>query len=229
MNVPAKKKFRKKPLGATAYDLIFQKIITLEYEPGQSLEVNQVMSDLGLGRTPIREALMRLMGENKVEQLPGKGFMVPPITLQNTKATFEMMKILEVGAARLAVQQDPTSHIPELKRASESVNKAIEEMDILHLVTANHDFHIIFAQCSHNEYMVRWIDEIRSAAKRLSYLSYSEKIDSSKSLKAHYDSVTREHEEIISYLEEKNENELEKTILEHIEAFQKRIIVFMSS
>ncbi len=229
MKVPANKNTRKKPLGTTAYDLIFQKIISLEYEPGQSLEVSQVMSHLGLGRTPIREALMRLIGENKVEQLPGKGFMVPPITLQNTKATFEMMKILEVGAARLAVQQDPTPYIPELKKASERVNKAIKTMDILPLVTANHDFHIIFAQCSHNEYMVRWIDEIRSAAKRLSYLSYSEKIDSRKSLKAHYDSVTREHEETISYLKERNESKLIKTTIEHIEAFQRRIVLFMSS
>ena len=219
----------KKLLGITAYEKIYQKIVTLEYEPGQNLEVNQVMNHVGLGRTPVREALLRLMGEKIVESQPGKGFMVPSITLQNTKATFEMMKILETGAANLAVRQDATPFLPNLKKASEDVKAAIKTMDVPRIVKANHEFHLHFAQCSHNEYLVRWINEIRSEAKRLSYLSYSNEIDPSKSLRAHYDSVIQEHKEIITYLKERNESKLKRTIIEHIESFQRRIIIYMSS
>jgi len=219
----------KKPLGITAYEKIYQKIITLEYKPGQNLEEKQVMSHLSLGRTPVREALLRLMGEKIVESQPGKGFMVPPITLQNTKATFEMMKILETGAANLAVRQDATPFLPEIEKASKDVKAAIETMDVLRLVKANHEFHLHFAQCSHNEYLVRSINEIRSEAKRLSYLSYSNEIDPRESLRAHYDSVIQEHEEIIIHLKERDESKLKETILEHIQAFQRRIILYMSS
>ena len=172
---------------------------------------------------------MRLAGENIVESQPGKGFMVPSITLQNIKATFEMMKILETGAANLAVRQDATPFLPHLQKANANVKAAIETMDILRLVKANHEFHLQLAQCSHNEYLIRWINEIRSEAKRLSYLSYSDEIEPRESLKAHYDSVIQEHEEIIAYLKERNEKKLKRTILEHIETFQRRIILYMSS
>ena len=83
---------QKKSLGITAYQKLYQKILTLEFEPGQSLEEKLLMEQLNLGRTPIREALLRLAGEKMVESLPGKGFIVRPITLQNVKSTFEMMK-----------------------------------------------------------------------------------------------------------------------------------------
>ncbi len=212
-----------------AYEKIYEKIITLEYKPGQNLEVNQVMDHVDLGRTPVRDALLRLVGEKIVESQPGKGFMVPSITLQNTKATFEMMKILENGASELAVRQDATPFLAKLEKANEDIKAAIDAMDVLSLVKSNHEFHLNFAQCSYNEYLVRWINEIRSEAKRLSYLSYSHEIDSSKSLKAHYDSIIQEHEDIITYLKERNESKLKRTILEHIETFQRRIILYMSS
>ena len=94
----------KLPLGITAYNKIYEKIITLKYEPGQNLEEKRLIEELGLGRTPIREALLRLVGEKMVESLPGKGFIVRPITLQNIKATFEMMKILETSERSLLWQ-----------------------------------------------------------------------------------------------------------------------------
>jgi len=229
MKINNRKTNNKKPLGIMAYEKIYQKIVTLEYKPGQILEVNQVMDHVGLGRTPVREALLRLLGEKVVESQHGRGFMVPSITLQNTKATFEMMKILETGAANLAVRQDATPFLPKLEKTNEDVKAAIDTMDVLSIVKANHEFHLYFAQCSYNEYLVRWISEIRSEAKRLSYLSYANEIDPSISLKAHYDSVNQGHEDIIAYLKERNESELKRTILEHIEKFQRRIILYMSS
>ena len=224
-NLPAVKQ----PLAAAAYEQIYQKIMMLEYAPGQSLEEKQLMGQLRLGRTPIREALLRLAGENMVESKPSKGFIVRPITLQNTRAAFEAMKILESGAARLAIRQDVSSFLSEMGKAHERVKSAIHHMDILELVEANHEFHIQFARCSFNEYCIRWINEIRNEAKRLSYLSYANEIDPENSLKVHYDLVISEHKEIIRYLEERNEEQLVNTVLKHIQAFQRRIVLFMSA
>jgi DNA-binding GntR family transcriptional regulator len=219
----------KQPLAFTAYDKIYKNIITLEYRPGQNLEEKQLMDQLELGRTPIREALLRLAGENLVESKPGKGFIVRPITLQNTRAAFEAMKILECGAAKLAVRQDITPYYSGLEKAHRRVKSAITGMKILELVEANHEFHLFFAQCSFNEYLIRWINEIRNEAKRLSYLSYANEIDPENSLKTHYDSVIFEHEAILKGLKDRNEESLIKTITTHIQAFQRRIILFMTS
>ncbi|MEW5908756.1 MAG: GntR family transcriptional regulator [Thermodesulfobacteriota bacterium] len=223
------KRIAKQPLALRAYDKIYQHIITLEYKPGRNLEERELMNQLGFGRTPIREALLRLAGENLIDSKPGKGFIVRPITLQNTKAAFEAMKILESGAARLALRQDITPYLPEMERTHQRVKSAIASMNILELVEANHEFHRLFAQCSFNEYLIRWINEIRNEAKRLSYLSYANEIDPENSLKTHYESVISEHEGIITKLKERDENSLINTIVAHIQAFQRRILLFMSS
>jgi DNA-binding GntR family transcriptional regulator len=219
----------KQPLGVTAYEKIYQKIVSLDFEPGQHLEEKHLIEHLGMGRTPIREALLRLVGENMVESQPGRGYIVRPITLQNIRAAFDMMRILETGAVGLTVRQNIDPLLIKMEKAGAAVKSAIENGDPLALVAANHDFHRYYAQCSHNEYLIRGINQIRSEAKRLSYLSYVNEVDPGISLSSHYDAVIREHEKIIDYLRNKNEALLKATVLEHINAFQRRIILFMSS
>lgn len=220
---------QKKSLCITAYQKLYQKILTLEFEPGQSLEEKLLMEQLNLGRTPIREALLRLAGEKMVESLPGKGFIVRPITLQNVKSTFEMMKILEIGVVDLMVRHDVTPFLVPLSEASRAVTNAINEKNVLNLVEANHEFHLQYARCSYNNHLIRFLDEIRGEAKRLSYLSYVNEVDPSISLSEHYRSIIREHDDIIFYLKEKNADQLKKTILEHISTLKKRIIYFMTT
>ena len=213
----------------TAYEKIYQKIVTLDFEPGQHLEEKQLIERLEMGRTPIREALLRLVGEHIVESQPGRGYIVRPITLQNIKATFEMMKILETGVVSLAVRQNADPFLAKMEKAGAAVKAAIKDGNPLDLVAANHDFHQYYARCSHNEYLVRGISQIRNEAKRLSYLSYANEVDPGISLGDHYNSVIHEHDVIINCLRDKNSELLKETILEHIKAFQRRIILFMSS
>jgi len=219
----------RQPLGLAAYEKIQQKIITLSYKPGQSLEEKDLMEQLGMGRTPIREALLRLTGERVVESQPSKGFIVRPITLENTRSVFETMKILETGAAKSAVRQDISPFIPGMKIANTAVKAAIERRDPLSLVEANHDFHMRFAECTLNSYLIRYIREVRTEAKRLSYLSYANEIEPNRSLANHYDSVLREHDSIIRLLQERDEKKLIEVLLQHIQAFQRRILLFMST
>ena len=229
MNPESGNKETKRSLGVAAYEKIYQKIVSLDFEPGQRLEEKQLIEALGMGRTPIREALLRLVGNNMVESQPGRGYIVRPITLQNIKALFEMMKILETGVADLAVRQNTDPFLVKMEEASVAVKSAIENGNTLGLVDANHDFHQYYAQCSRNEYLVRGISQIRSEAKRLSYLSYVNEIDSGSPLNEHFDSVIHEHDKIMALLRDKDAKRLKETVLEHIKAFQSRIILFMST
>ena len=219
----------KKPLGAAAYDKIYRKIISLEYKPGQRLEENQLVNQLGIGRTPIREALLKLSADMMVESQLNKGFVVSPITLQKTKAAFAALKILEVGVASLAVQQDVTHYLPKMERANQSLNDAMTRMDILLLVEFNSTFHRYFARCSNNEYLIQFLHKVRCETNRLAYLSYGNEIDPCNSLHDHYKSVISEHDDIITYIKKRDETGLKQTICQHIKTFQKRVIHYMAS
>lgn len=223
------KKNTKQPLAVTAYETIVRKIISLEYQPSQHLEENQLVEDLGIGRTPVREALVRLRGEKMLESHPNKGVVVRPITIQNAKAMFESMEIIELGIAKLAMTKETATFIPQMEEANKILENAFHANNTFDLTEANHLFHMNFAKCSHNEFLCRADNEVRNEAKRLSFLSYDNAIDPDTPLKEHFESVISEHREMITCLKNKDKNRLNQIIMKHIQTFRERIILFMIS
>jgi GntR family transcriptional regulator, rspAB operon transcriptional repressor len=219
----------KPSLAASAYTTIYRNIIALVYEPGQRLEENQLVKQLGIGRTPIREALLSLAADLLVESSPGKGFTVRPITLQNTKAAFDALLILELGVAHLAVRQDTTASLALMEEANQAVAKAMQKMDILELVEANGLFHGHYAACSRNLYLMQALQQVRCETNRLAYLSYGNEIELQRSLKEHYRSVVEQHGHIIDLIRLRDESGLTTVIEEHIQIFKSRILKYLSA
>jgi DNA-binding GntR family transcriptional regulator len=219
----------KQPLAVTAYEVILKRIICLEYEPGEHLEESQLVEDLNIGRTPVREALVRLHGEKMVESHPNRGVIVRPITLQNTKAMFESMNIFEFGVVDIAVTKNCTTTIKKMKEANKDIQKAIASNDLFGMVEANHLFHMHFAKCSQNEFLIRAVFDVRNEAKRLSYLSYNNIIGPEKNLESYYEEVVKEHDKIIVCFENHDKEGLKKLLTDHILTFRERIILFMVS
>lgn len=224
-----KNKSHKQPLAVAAYEAIVRRIICLEYQPSQHLEESQLMEDLGIGRTPIREALVRLQGEKMVESHPNRGVIVRPITLQNTKAMFESTGIFEAGVVDIAVTKNCSLAMEKMAAANHNIERTVKEGDLLGMVEANHQFHMALAGASQNEFLIRAVHDVRSEAKRLSYLSYNTVVDPEHSLESHYNSVIQEHEQIIACLGAKDAAGLKALLTHHLETFRKRIVQFMVS
>lgn len=216
-------------LADIAYGHLYRHIISLDYPPGTGLEEKKLMEELKLGRTPIREALLRLAAERLLTAIPGKGFVVRQLTLQATRAVFTALKVLELGIAEIAVQQRTDRHLETLKAANQRVKKAVEQRVVLALVESNHDFHMAYAACTDNEYLTRSLHEIRAEGNRLAYLSYRNRIDPLTTLAQHYENVISQHDEIIKALENRNAVQLQEVIYEHIQIFRKRIIDYMTA
>lgn len=219
----------KKPLATVAYDEIYRRIVSLEYEPGRQLYEQKLMDDLSIGRTPIREALCNLASDMLIESQPNKGVLVRPVTLQNTKAVFSALEILELGIVKQAMTNNITPHLQAMEQASVSMAKAVENMDIYALVDSNNSFHTSFSRSSNNVYLVEALRKVRCEANRLAYLSFANEIKTEQSLRAHYKCVMAQHDEMILYLREKREEELKKVLLQHITDFKKRIIEYLAS
>ncbi|MBI5602457.1 MAG: GntR family transcriptional regulator [Deltaproteobacteria bacterium] len=217
------------PMGIQAYHLIHKKIITLDLEPGQHLDEKQLVHQLGIGRTPIREALLRLASEFLVETQPSKGFIVRPLTVQNVKAMFEAMHIMEMGVVSLAIRQDPSKYLPMMEESQKRFEKAIETNDVLEMVLSNHSFHMHFAQCSANEYLIRALKDVRNEVNRLSYLSFGSRMDITDDIRQHYKSVDQDHLQMMDCLIKKDQDLLQKTVEEHNKAFQRRVIFYLTS
>lgn len=216
-------------MGVTAYRRIYRKIMTLDYQPGMRLEEKHLMDELGIGRTPIREALQRLEDDYMVESHHNKGFIVRPITIQNTKAAFAALEIMELGVAHLAVRQEISQLLELMANANNTVRGTIQKKDLIGLVEANAEFHKCYAQCSGNDYLIHGLHKVRCETNRLAYLSFGNEIDPMRTTHEHYASVIEQHEDIIKLLKKRDEDALKHTLTDHISTFKNRILLYMSS
>ncbi len=219
----------KRLLYDVAFDEIYRRIITMAYDQGQVLHEKQLIEELGIGRTPIREALPRLAACGIVDSQPNGAWTVRPITLLNIKAIFEALEIMEMGVIGPAMRQDPAPFLQQMAAAQRGVEAAIETGDILSLVEANHQFHMSLYEAARNEYLVHGLNRIGFETKRLAYISYGHNPERDDTLAAHYAAVSREHRAMMQQLADKDEEALRRSCREHIAAFRERIIRYLSS
>ncbi|MDW7712183.1 MAG: GntR family transcriptional regulator [Deferrisomatales bacterium] len=229
MTVSPRRRAPRRSLADTAYERIYRRIMTLEYEPGRRLEEKDLVAELGIGRTPVREALLRLGADFMVESHPSRGFLVRSITLQNTRAAFAALRILELGVAGLAVRRHVTEALPAMAEANHAVAQAVAANDVVALVEANAVFHQRFAECSGNDYLIQALHKVRCEINRLAYLSFRQELDPGRSLAEHYRSVVAHHDQLVRHLGERDGEALAATVSEHVEAFQRRILLYMAT
>lgn len=219
----------KLPLAEKAYQRLFKEITTTKLAPGTHLEEKDLMRRLDIGRTPIREALLRLSSEHLIENVPNKGFSVLPITLQNTKAIFQALWFFEKVVIELAVNQDLSQLLDQMTQTNQAIGQAIKVGDPWVLVKLNNQFHMEFACCSGNEYIVSALRNVRFGSARLAYLSYSDQGIQENNLAQHYQAVVGEHQEIIKALGQRDKETLSAIIQQHLHTFQQRIVSYLTS
>ncbi len=88
-----------------AYWLVVERIIRLELPPGSVLLDRELTAELGIGRTPVREALQRLAGEGLVVHYPHRGMVVSEISATSTRDIYEFRSLIDSEAARLAAMR----------------------------------------------------------------------------------------------------------------------------
>jgi DNA-binding GntR family transcriptional regulator len=222
-------KKKKEPLTLQAYNLLKEKIITLEFAPGQHLDERRLVEEFDLGRTPIREALLKLEVENLVESSSGKGTYVKQITLKGVKDLLEALLSVERSAAQLAVINITPEQISEIKSINKQIDEAIRKGDSLNLTYHNGQFHRLIAKASNNEYLYTFINKIRVEEQRLAYLCFSKENLVNYPLKEHFQLVSRQHANIITFLEKRDPKRLDEELVDHNKLFRRRIFGYQES
>jgi DNA-binding GntR family transcriptional regulator len=217
----------KLPLSEKAYLRIRESIITMELAPGSQVDEHYLMRKLSIGRTPIREALFRLLAEELLENLPNRGFFVRPITLEDTRFLFEAMLISIKAHLPLSAKRAQKKDIDYLHKVHEAYQTAIQKRDFLEMTTLNNRFHSTICEASKNRYLVYSAKHIQNQSQRLSYLSYTKEIPP-YDLEGNLNKVIESHERIISLIEKKDASGLLNKMVEHTEAFYYRVFYYLS-
>ncbi|MEF2094154.1 GntR family transcriptional regulator [Bacillus sp. CFBP9009] len=181
-------------------DWIVQGILT----PGQQLRDKELAEQLGVSRTPIREALLRLEDEGFVETKPSRSTIVSPIQLEGVLNIYSIVWTLEKLAMEQAFDFIEEKHLIEMEANNHEVKKAIDEGNQIVAVQKDDDFHSIYINLSTNEELKRILSGLKQKLIRIELFYFNQVSD--------VDLSVDEHDQIIQALRNGNLNMVLKVI-----------------
>lgn len=179
-----------------AYSKLRSWILDGTLPPGSQLRDKKLAEELGVSRTPIREALLRLEDEGFVKTKPNSSTLVSSIDFHSAFHLYSIVWTLERLALSQAFGSITDEHIQDMVLANESFLQKMTVKDRLSALESDYDFHSIYIKLSQNPELEKIIYEIKTKLKRLD-LYYFDKI---KNALISYD----EHEQIIEALKQRN-------------------------
>jgi DNA-binding GntR family transcriptional regulator len=130
------------PLVELAFQEIRRRILDNVWSPGYQALEQEIALQLGMSRTPVHEALMRLSKEGLVEVAPRRGMRVLPVSPTDMKEIYEVLTALESMAAELLANRSPTdAELQPLIEATEAMERALQIDDLDAWARADESFH----------------------------------------------------------------------------------------
>jgi len=206
-------------LRKTAYDEIKHRIITCMFKPGEYINELQLSAILKIGRTPVHQALDRLMLEGMVEVIPRKGVIVKPLTLNEVLQIIEIRLINESYCARLAAERADSSEIAELTDVLSRAKHWISMRDVEQMMLLDREFHSIVARAGKNEVLADLLLRLHERSLRFWFISLNEP--------SQFEGVQKEHQAILAAIKAHQPNEAEKAMRAHIESFRSNVTRFL--
>lgn len=200
--------------GDVAYYRLRNQILNLELEPGAHVDELSLSKLLGLGRTPIREALQRLAHDNLVTIIPRKGTTITPINTVGLKEASELRWELDCLAARWAAERAS-------EEALDTIEVFIEELtntdlaDRHHHVEADRHFHLQLARSARNRYLVGALDQLFNHSVRLFNASGADMATASEEV--------HDYRQILTALRARDANAAEQAMQTHLKESGTRV------
>jgi len=179
-----------------AYQKLRNWILDGTLAPGVKVRDKELAEQLGVSRTPIREALLRLEDEGFVQTTPNRATHISPIDFHNTLDLYAIVWTLERLAIEQAMEHLGEKELAKLRTINQHFVEQIEKRDMRGVVDADYNFHQVILACSQNRELQKIIREIKAKLIRIDLYCF----ENTKDLRASYD----EHEKIIEALEDKN-------------------------
>jgi DNA-binding GntR family transcriptional regulator len=164
-------------MGADAYRLIEEQIVTLRLKPGDILSEQMLSANLRIGRTPIREALQRLAREGLVTILPRKGILVSDLNPRNQLLLLEVRRELERLLSRAGAERATAEQRDKLVAVADGMDRAARTNDDIAFMRLDRAFNQLMVEAAHNDYAARSMKLLQGLSRRFWYMHYREAAD----------------------------------------------------
>jgi len=207
-----------KPLRDLVYDELKQLILTGEMKPGTRLMEVDLADEMGVSRTPVREALRKLEKDKLIFIEPRKGVYVSDISVSDMMDVIEIRETLESLAASLAAGKIEESDLKDLLEARRAYEKAVLEDDKAGLIESDTLFHKIIVEASGNSYLIGICNNIGELVQRFRS-KYFHEFDRAEV-------VTAEHERIYKAISERDPEAAKKAAAYHASSLHEALLIY---
>lgn len=208
-------------LADRAYAILKHHILTCELRPGQRLVEKDLCKEIGISRTPLREALNRLGLEGLVSLVPYRGYEVVPVTMKDIRDMCELRYIVESEAAARAAERATPEEVEQLTALAELRYIPGDRKTYEDYLRANSAFHQLLAHCSHNARLEAMVVSLLDHLQRPLYLGLDLGLDT--------EAATAEHMAVLDAIRTKDSERAARLMREQIVDAEQRMMAALAS
>lgn len=198
------------------YELLYNAILSGEFEPGEHLVLEDLAERFGTSRTPLREAIRRLQTEGLVEFAPHRGAVVVDLSIEELIEIYHIRAVLDGLAARLAAESLSDENLFELESILNRTDRELAPSNLARFEEFNRAFHEIIYQGANAPFLYEMIINLYTQSGRYRHLSVHSP--------GRIEDVLIEHRKIMSALIDRDPEAAERYAREHHENTAKVLV-----
>ncbi|RIK35644.1 MAG: GntR family transcriptional regulator [Chloroflexi bacterium] len=203
-------------LNQKVYQQLRRKLLRGDLAPDSQLDERQLAEELGVSRTPLREAISQLVKEGIVEHRPYRGNFVRTFTAKQVNDLYEVRKALESLAMRLAIRKLSQEHLEEIRTILDQVQEALDRGDITAYTEADRRFHQAILQITGNETLIESLNRLAAQIQMVRILANRDP--------EVVERTAQERPRILAALEARDADTAARLMEEHIDGVRRSIV-----
>ena len=205
-----------KPLREMVYEELKMQILKGSIIPGTRMMEVELAEEMGVSRTPIREAIRKLEKEGLVTIEPRRGAYASMISTEDMVEILEVRQDLEGLAAYFAANRMTDEQMAELKEVSNNYNEAVKRGKMEDMIKYDTRFHHIIVESCHNKILVQMIEQLQELVLRFRYIYY----DNFRRA----ENMPEEHEAIVAAISEGDADKARAAADIHIDRLKELVV-----
>ncbi len=149
-------------MSSQVYTILKDMIANHRFSPGMRINVEQLTKEVGASRTPVWEAVHRLIQEGLLENIPNRGVFMASLTPKQAIELYTVREALEGIAARLAIKNIDDKAVKKMKKCLEEQYKVVQKEDLVGYSRLDYDFHAIVYEASGNRTLQEMLETIKN-------------------------------------------------------------------
>jgi DNA-binding GntR family transcriptional regulator len=207
----------------TIFETLRDEILSLTLQPSELVDEASLAKRFGVSRSPVREALVRLVSESLLQTLPNKGTIVAPLRIEEFPQYVDALDLVQRSVTRLAARFRNSASLQNIRDEQAKFARCVDEGDVLGMILKNRDFHIAIARAANNRYLeqiyCRLLDDGRRSM-RLYFKSYDDLLPKQ---------MIDNHVHIINAIDAQDVDLAERLAHEHTEEMHQRFLTYLGS